>query len=168
MTKLAKAVAQAMGLPVHTNATLAGEVHQGDWVELSPTSWLRCTFWVRYYTIADRLIDECKIDTSWGNGEWLALCGNKYAAHPDRKTAALMAFCKWKGLHMTELEQSILRILSRTGGLTTGSIARQCIELRDGTSYTRSARVRQTLLDMQKRGLVKPMDAAKPVCWVLV
>lgn len=69
---------------------------------------------------------------------------------------------------MSELEQSILLKLSRHAGWTTGQIARECIELTDGTSYTRSARVRQTLLDMQKRGLVKPMDDAKPVCWVLV
>lgn len=69
---------------------------------------------------------------------------------------------------MSELEQSILRMLTRNGGWTTGQIARECVELTDGTSYTRSARVRQTLLDMQKRGLVKHMDDAKPVCWVLV
>lgn len=69
---------------------------------------------------------------------------------------------------MTELEQSILRMLTRHCGWTTGQIARECVELTDGTSYTRSARVRQALLSMQKRGLVKPLDDAKPVCWVLV
>jgi len=53
---------------------------------------------------------------------------------------------------MSELEQSILRMLTRNGGWTTGQIARECINLRDGTSYTRSACVRQTLLDMQSAG----------------
>lgn len=97
MTKLAKTVAKAMGLAVHVDALMAGEVHHGAWVELTPNCWVRLDKWLVRYVIAERLIDECKIDTTWGADEWLALCGNKYAAHPDRKTAALMAFCKWKG-----------------------------------------------------------------------
>lgn len=68
---------------------------------------------------------------------------------------------------MSDLESAIIRVLSRDAGWTTGDIARQVIELRDGTSYTRSARVRQVLLGLQKRGIVKPLDELKPVAWVL-
>lgn len=68
---------------------------------------------------------------------------------------------------MSDLEQAIIRVLGRDAGWTTGQIAQQVIELRDGTSYTRSARVRQVLLGLQKRGIVKTLDDLKPVAWVL-
>lgn len=68
---------------------------------------------------------------------------------------------------MSDLEQAIIRVLGREAGWTTGQIARKVIELRDGTSYTRSARVRKVLLGLQKRGIVKPLDDLKPVAWVL-
>lgn len=68
---------------------------------------------------------------------------------------------------MSDLEQAIIRVLDRDAGWTTGQIAQQVIELRDGASYKRSARVRQVLLGLQKRGIVKPLDDLKPVAWVL-
>jgi len=98
MTKLAKAVAQAMGLAVHTNATLAGELHHGDWVELSPNCWVQLNEWAYGDKLADRLIDECRISTLDGGDHWIAaISGTWYAQHSNRKTAALLVFCKWKG-----------------------------------------------------------------------
>lgn len=97
MIDLDKTVAKAMGLTVHVDALLAGEIHHGEWVELSPNCWVMLRHWIASYHIADRLIDECKIGLAWDGDKWNALCGTWFAWHPDRKTAALMAFCKWKG-----------------------------------------------------------------------
>ena len=96
MTKLDKAVAIAMGLRVEERA---GQ----DFVEVTPDHMTWLSSWLETYNIADRLMDGhhkdgTRIETEYFGRRWCATCEGVSAQHQDRKTAALMAFCKFKGV----------------------------------------------------------------------
>lgn len=94
MTKLDKAVAVAMGLRTEGRRGI-------ECVELiagNPDSWVWMESWLATYHIADKLIDQHKIETEYFGRRWSATCEGVSAQHQDRKTAALMAFCKFKGV----------------------------------------------------------------------
>lgn len=54
--------------------------------------------WIEVEKVADRVIDEYHIQTVWNCVEWMALCVSSSAFCSDRKKAALLAFCKFKGV----------------------------------------------------------------------
>lgn len=66
---------------------------------------------------------------------------------------------------MTDREKEILRVLDMNGFCTTRVVA-QSVKFRTGfINRVHSARVRQLLLGMESRGLVRRLDAEKPVVW---
>lgn len=91
MTKLNKAVAVALGFEVH-------ESEGQEWVETAPGYFTWLMTWPDVHEIADKLMDEHKIETEYFGRRWCATCEGVSAQHQDRKTAALMAFCKFKGV----------------------------------------------------------------------
>lgn len=91
MSILERSVADAMEL-----STKHKDGHQ--WVEYSPDAWCWMEGWTKLHNIADKLMDEHKIETEYFGRRWCATCEGVSAQHQDRKTAALMAFCKFKGV----------------------------------------------------------------------
>lgn len=91
MTKLDKAVAIAMGLRVEEREGI-------EWIETDPDDWTWLIPWREVHKIADKLMDDHKIETEYFGRRWCATCEGVSAQHQDRKTAALMAFCKFKGV----------------------------------------------------------------------
>lgn len=89
MSKLAIAVAKAMG-----RTTFAGKLVSG----VGEDQWSHLAGWLERERIAEKLIDENHIATEWEYGDWMAVCKGSIAYDPDRQTAALMAFCKHKGV----------------------------------------------------------------------
>lgn len=94
MTKLDKAVSIAMGMELKEEQGLW-------WVKVHPsglTAWAWIDGWTARHGIADKLMDDHKIETEYFGRRWCATCEGVSAQHQDRKTAALMAFCKHKGV----------------------------------------------------------------------
>jgi len=69
---------------------------------------------------------------------------------------------------LTEYEQRTLATLDTDGGFTTGDVAKRVQPMFGHSMRTHSAAVRQWLLGLERRGLVKRLDDEKPVCWVKV
>lgn len=91
MSKLDEAVARALSLPI-----------KGDWVEVSPNKWAPLHGWVDKHEILADLIDMYKICIVWHPDAWSAVVfedrGSGWCTDEDRDVAALMAFCKHKGV----------------------------------------------------------------------
>ena len=60
-------------------------------------------------------------------------------------------------------EIHVLKVLSLDGAYLTRDVARRTI----GSGRMHSACVRQWLLELERKGLVRRMDEEKPVCWLL-
>jgi hypothetical protein len=67
---------------------------------------------------------------------------------------------------MSEYEVMILAALDERGAFRTGQIAKSFASPCNRSVREHSSDVRVWLLDMRERGLVKPLDREKPVCWV--
>lgn len=54
--------------------------------------------WLEKHEVAERLIDANGIATQKIGTSWIAIMDCAAVSHQDRRTAALMAFCKHKGV----------------------------------------------------------------------
>lgn len=68
----------------------------------------------------------------------------------------------------TAEEAKILQVLSTDGGYRTGDVADLVWPQFGQDRRQASTAVRACLLGLQKKGLVRPMDDEKPVCWAKV
>lgn len=100
MTKLHRSVAVALGL----NVKLVDGLNVYGWrVEYEKGHWTPVELWIGDLRLAERLIDAYHMDLVWSGGRWAAAIQDKdgkvfWEVHEDRKTAALMAFCRFKGV----------------------------------------------------------------------
>ncbi|AVG44144.1 hypothetical protein LMG3410_01570 [Achromobacter aegrifaciens] len=69
---------------------------------------------------------------------------------------------------MSEFERKVLAALDGHGALLTRDVAANVRPMFGHSVYIHSAAVRQWLLSLEKRGLVRRLDNEKPVCWQLV
>lgn len=94
MSKLHLAVAQAMNIEVIHDQEV-GVIVPANGSNLDD-GWWPIDSWVQGAGIADKLIDQFSIETKKVGCAWVAQVDKSVAANMNRKTAALMAFCRWK------------------------------------------------------------------------